>query len=177
MIVRDARESDLPVIGEMLDDFVGDHPAKTHPRSLDKTRAAHFGPSRVANLLVAEHRGRVAGMVQWWLVYDMFWSMLCSRAEFLYVRPDVRGLAIAPALIAEVCARGRAAGAVALNGASFEPHVTALYERFALGWPSRECHVCEEAFQVLADLAGRSTREIVRGLPAKELNRVAARAR
>ncbi|MFT3692025.1 MAG: GNAT family N-acetyltransferase [Kofleriaceae bacterium] len=176
-MIRDALESDLPAIAEMLDDFVKDHPASRHVRPIEALRAAHFGPDKVASLVVATRRDQVIGMVQWSLYFDMFWAMKGMKAEFLYVRPEARGLGIAPALIADICARGRSAGAVMLNGASFEPHVTALYERFAMGWPSRECHICEEAFQVLADLAGSSTRDIVRGLPAKELNRVPAKPR
>lgn len=160
----------------MIDDFVKGHPAEHHPRPLDTLRAAHLGEAAVARLIVATHRGRVVGMAQWFVIYDAFWAMYGVHAEWLYVRPELRGLGIAAALVAEVCACGRRAGAEFLKGGGTE-EVARLYERVAIGNPSRECHVSAEAFQVFADLAGRPIRELVRQLPTPELSRVTPRAR
>jgi len=177
MEIRDARESDLPAIAEMIGDFVKGHKAEHHPRSAENLRAAYFGDAPVAHLLVATREDRPVGMVQWAKFYDVFWSMFGVQGEWLYVRPDARGLAIAAALVAEVCARARRAGAEFLRGGALTDDVARLYERCAIGAPSFECHVSGEAFQVLADLGGRPVREIVRGLPDRELGRVPARAR
>jgi hypothetical protein len=61
------------------------------------------------------------------------------------------------------------------SGASDE--VSRLYERSALGYATREYFLSAQAFQQLADLASAPIREIVRGLPSRDLNRVAARPR
>jgi len=177
MEIRDARESDLPAIAEMIGDFVKGHRAEHHPRSAENLRAAYFGEAPVANLLVATREGQPVGMVQWAKFYDAFWSMFGVQGEWLYVRPDARGVAIAAALIAELCARARRDGAEFLRGGALTDDVARLYERCAIGAPSFECHVSGEAFQVLADLGGRPVREIVRGLPNRELGRVPARPR
>jgi len=177
MEVRDARESDLPVIAEMIADFVKGHIAETHARSPENLREAYFGETPVAHLLVATREGRVVGMVQWHRFYDAFWSMFGVQGEWLYVRREARGVAVAAALIAEVCARGRRAGASFLRGGALTDDVAHLYERCALGGPSYECHVSGEAFQVLADLGGKPVREIVRGLPDHELGRAPVRPR
>jgi GNAT superfamily N-acetyltransferase len=177
MNVREARETDLPVVAEMIGDFVKGHIAEHRPRSPDNLRAAYFGERRVANLLVAERGERVVGMVEWSLFYDAFWSLFGVRGEWLYVRPEARGLGVSAALVAEVCARGRRDGAEFLRAGAYSDDVAKLYERCAIGGQSYECHVSAEAFHVLADLGGKPVREIVRGLPAKELGKVPARSR
>ena len=160
----------------MVNDFVRGHPAEDHPRSLSALREAYFGQAPVANLVVAIRDGRVIGMGQWTLIYDMFWGMYGANAEWLYVRPEYRGLGIVVAIVAEICAQVRSAGGQFLHGGG-DDEVERLYERAAIGGPTNECHLSAEAFQVFADLAGLAPREIVRRLPSSELNRVVARER
>jgi GNAT superfamily N-acetyltransferase len=177
MIIRDGELGDLDAIAEMLEDFVSTHPAKSHPRSRDKLCEALFGAQPVAHVLVAVQRERVVGMVQWWRIFEMFWGAFGGKAEWLYVRPEARGRAVAAILGAEVCARVRAAGGEFLYAGSNEPSVTSLYDRVTHSWPERTHALSSEAFQRVADLAGASARDIVRNLPSPELNRVAARNR
>ncbi len=174
--VRAAIDADLDEILAMLDDFARGHPAEQHPRPVEALRAAYLGPGPVGRLLVAARRGRIVGMGQWLPAYDMFWATLGARAEWLYVRPEARGRGVAAAIVAEICADVRRAGGQWILGAGGEG-VASFYERVALGQDARECIVGGEAFQVLADLAGAPPREIVRGLPDPELNRVASRPR
>jgi GNAT superfamily N-acetyltransferase len=171
--IRDGNVGDLDAIAEMLEDFVANHPAKSHPRSRDKLREALFGDAPVAHVLVAVERERVVGMVQWWRIFEMFWGMFGGRAEWLYVRPEARGRAVAAMLGAEVCKRVRDGGGEFLYLGSVEPSVTALYHRVTHGWPEQTHALSAEAFQRVADLAGASPREIVCGMPSPELNRVA----
>ena len=177
MIIRDAALTDLAAIAEMTDDFVKHHPAAAHSRSLDTLREALFGDEPVAHLLVATEREHVIGMVQWWRIFDMFWGAFGGKAEWLYVRPEARGRAIAAMLVAEVCARVRRGGGEFIYAGSGEPAVTKLYDRVTHSWPQREHALSAEAFQRVADLAGAPAREIVRGLPAPELNKVPASRR
>ena len=176
LTVRLARETDLDDVEEMVNDFVKGHPAEKHPRSRSVLCAAYFGDAPVARLVVATRNGRVIGMGQWTLIYDMFWGMYGANAEWLYVRPEYRGRGVVVAIVAEICAQVRQAGGEFLHGGG-DDEVERLYERVAIGRPTHECHVSAEAFQALADLAGLAPREIVRRLPRPELNRVAARAR
>jgi hypothetical protein len=115
-------------------------------------------------------------MGQWTRIYDMFWSMYGGIVEWLYVRPEHRGSGVVVAIVAEICAEVRKAGGEFLHGGG-DDAVERLYERAAIGRPTHECHLSAEAFQVFADFAGSSPREIVRGLPSSELNRVPARSR
>jgi GNAT superfamily N-acetyltransferase len=172
LTIRLATEADLGDIEEMVNDFVKGHPAENHPRSRSALRAAYFGQAPVAKVVVAVIDGRVVGMGQWALIYDMFWSMYGGNAEWLYVRPQFRGRGIVAAIIAGICAQIRQAGGEFLHGGGGDK-VELLYERVAIGGPSHECHVSAKAFHVFADLAGLTPREIVRRLPSPELNRVA----
>src|SRR5215471_7557898 len=171
LVIRVACEADIESIEEMVDDFVKDHPAEKHPRSRSALREAYFGSAPVANLVVAARSGRVIGMGQWTRIYDMFWSMYGGNVEWLYVRPEHRGSGVVVAIVAEICADVRKAGGEFLHGGG-DDEVERLYKRAAIGRPTHECHLSAEAFQVFADLAGSSPREIVRRLPSWELNRV-----
>ena len=170
--IRNGVPGDVDAIAEMLEDFVSTHPAAKHPRSKDKLREALFGDEPVAHVLVAVDGARVVGMVQWWRVFEMFWGMFGGKAEWLYVRPEARGRAVAAMLGAEVCARVRAAGGEFLYLGSVEPSVTRLYDRVTHSWPERTHALSGMAFARVADLAGVSARELVRNLPSPELNKV-----
>lgn len=176
LTVRPATEADLQDIAEMVDDFACDHPAERHPRPLAKLRDAYFGAAPVARILLAVRRGSTVGMGQWVRVYDMFWAKYGGQIEWLYVRPEARGIGVSAAIVAAICAEVRDCGGEYLH-ASYGDALTNLYERIAIGSPSRTCHVSGEAFQVLADLAGESAREIVRRLPSPDLNKLPARER
>lgn len=177
LVVRRAIEADLDDVLAMLEDFARGHPSATQERPREALRAAYFGARPVAQLFVAVRRGRVVGMAQWWRIIDMFWAMQGGRLEYLYVCPEARGLGISAALVAAICDDVRRMGGVFVQGCAGEAELVRLYERVAEGGPSHECHVSAEAFQVLADLAGRAPREIVRGLPARALNHEAPRPR
>lgn len=174
--VRPGREQDLETVAAMFDDFVKGHPAEHHPRPIAKLREALFGDAPVAHLLVATIRERIVGMAQWFLIYDAFWAMYGAHAEWLYVRPEARGLGVAAVLTAGICAQARGRGAEFLHGGGTD-EVARLYERVAIGAATRECHLSAEAFQAFADLAGQPVREVVRQLPRPDLNRVPARVR
>jgi GNAT superfamily N-acetyltransferase len=174
--VRLALETDLDDIAGMVSDFVKGHPAENHPRSGSTLREAYFGSAPVARLVVATDSGRVIGMGQWTLVYDMFWGMYGANAEWLYVRPAYRGRGVVACIVAEICAHVRRSGGEFLHGGGAD-EAERLYERVAIGWPTHECYVSAAAFQALADLAGLAPRDIVRRLPRPELNKVPAHAR
>ena len=175
--IRMATEADLEAVAEMVDDCATGHPSKSHPRPLSRLREAYFGAQPVAHLLVACRDGRVVGMGQWTRMYDMFWAMFFGYVEWLYVRPETRGLGIPAAIVAEICRQVRLAGGEFIRGGAESTTNAALYERVAAGWAARTINVGGEAFQVFADLGGLPVRDIVRRLPKPELNSIAAQLR
>ena len=177
IVIRPATEADIDAIAAMVEMLVEGHPAKSHPRPKARLRKAYFGAHPVAHVLLATRSGRVVGMAQWTRLYDMFWAMFCGEVEWLFVRPEARGLGIPAALMAQICREVRAAGGEFIKGAAESDKNAALYERAAVGWPARAINVGGEAFHAFADLAGLSPRDIVRRLPDPELNRTSARPR
>jgi GNAT superfamily N-acetyltransferase len=175
--IRVAVEADAPALADMVNDFVRGHPAENHPRPEQALRAAYFGATPVAEIIVAEWNGHVVGMVQWTRVFDMFWSMFGGLIEWLYVKPHARGLGLSAALLAMASRRVREAGGEFLHGSGGE-QMTSLYSRLAsASGTSRGYYLSAEGFQQAADLAGERPRQIVRHFPSPALSSVPARAR
>jgi len=163
--VRSAAEGDLEEVAEMVQAFVQGHPTERHPRAPSSMKEAFFGAHPVAHLVVATSRGRIVGMAQWTRIYDMFWGSFGADVNWLYVRPDARGLGIPAAIIAEICRHVRLGGGELIRGNAQEGSNAALHERVARGWPSAEGYLSPESFQLFADLAGLPLREIAKRLP------------
>ena len=166
--IRYATLGDLPDIESMVSEFVRGHPAEGHARSSDALREAYFGEHPVARILVAERESEVVGMIQWTLIYDMFWGMFGAEAGWLYVKPQYRGSGIVAALFARTCAETSKVGAQFLHGGGGDGP-SKLYERVAIGNAGRDCHLSGRAYEAFAALDGLSVREIVRRLPDKQL--------
>ena len=131
LCIRHASANDTVEIERMVADFATGHPAECHPRDSDALRDAYFGERPVAHLLVAERRGEIVGMVQWRLIYDMFWGMFGAQAEWLYVKPHCRRSGIVVALVARVCCEASEAGARFVQGGGGDGP-SRLYERVAI---------------------------------------------
>lgn len=166
--IRYAKTSDIPEIEAMVCDFVRGHPAEGHHRPTDVLREAYFGERPVAHLVVGERQGEIVGMMQWTLIYDMFWGMFGAETGWLYVKPQYRRSGIVAALVARACADSSKAGAGFLHGGGGEGP-SKLYERVAIGNAGKDCSLSGKAYQVFAELDGLSAREIVRRLPDKQL--------
>jgi GNAT superfamily N-acetyltransferase len=166
--IRNATVSDIPEIETMISDFVKGHPADGHHRPTEALHAAYFGERPVAHLLIAERDGDILGMIQWTLIYDMFWGLFGAETAWLYVKPEYRRSGIVVALVARACADSSKAGARFLHGGGGEGP-SKLYERVAIGHAGRECYLSGKVYQAFGELDGLPVREIVRRLPDKQL--------
>jgi GNAT superfamily N-acetyltransferase len=118
-------------------------------------------------IIVAEapHRD-VIGFVAWVDSYDLHWCMKGGDVIDFYVCPSDRGRGAALLLIAQLAADVQGCGGAYLKGGAVDnPVVRRLYRKIARCLPGGESYVSGRAFRRLAELSGKSLREIVQGLP------------
>lgn len=127
---------------------------------------------RGQRVLLAETAGQAIGFIGWHRVYDMHWGKAGAQIADLYVVPEHRGLGIAAALVAAVCAEAESEGATYLTGGAYDraSPIGRFYERIAVAFDSAECHCSGRAFRRLAALHGQPARAIARALPPKAWN-------
>lgn len=125
---------------------------------------------RCTVLLASTPDGTVVGFVAWCPSYDLHNCVAGVEVLDLYVVPAVRSRGVALVLACALAAEEAGRGTVYMKGTSLEGGSRRrLYHRFAVCDPGG-CIVGGRAFRRLAELAGRSAREIARSLPERAWN-------
>src|SRR5688572_685260 len=172
MDTRQARPGDGDMLASLLSAYLTEQfPGHTGSSATALERDVLSGASGL-RVLLADVHGQPAGFITWHRVYDMHWAKHGAQVADLYVVPAHRGLGVALALAAAVCAATLREGGTYLQGGAFDraSAVGRFYERIAVAFDSAECHCAGRAFRQLAELDGQSPRAIVRGLPPKAWN-------
>jgi predicted N-acetyltransferase YhbS len=166
MLIRDATSDDAADLSALIlecvrEGYVG-HPGAT----ADELRRDVLGPGRDRHRVLLAQSGKgLIGFISWDPVYDMHWAQSGAQIADLYVAPARRGLGVALALIAAVCARTDFTGGTFVRGGAYDRESTRrFYSRFAEVTANGDTHVSGNAFRELAALAGRAPREILRAL-------------
>ena len=172
MDIRPAQPGGGDVVAELLGAYLTEQfPGHTGSSAAELERDVLSGVSGL-RVLLADVHGQPAGFIAWHRVYDMHWGRHGASVADLYVVPAHRGLGVAIALVAAVCATAQRDGGSYLHGGAFDraSPVGRFYERIAVAFDSAECHCAGRAFRRLAELHGQGPRAIVRGLPPKAWN-------
>jgi GNAT superfamily N-acetyltransferase len=174
VIIRPAVPPDAPALAALLADYLAEQFPGHTGTSAARLEADVLGGASGLRVLLAAADGRPVGFVAWHRVYDLHWGKAGAQVADLYVVPARRGLGVALALVAAVCAAAQREGARYLTGGAYDraSPIGHFYERIAVAFDSAECHCSGAAFRRLAELHGQPPRVIARGLPPKEWNHV-----
>jgi len=149
------------MLAALIDGFAQNHPAATHPRSVEAMTEAYFGQNPISWVLLAERNDAAIGFGAWRKTYDPYWSFFGGEVMALYVESESRGHGVALSLVAAIAADIRAYGGRFLQG-NYGDTLAPLYERMVEGRDERACHLSAEGFETIAEAAGHSPREILR---------------
>ncbi|MBN8216197.1 MAG: GNAT family N-acetyltransferase [Spirochaetes bacterium] len=174
VITRIALPSDLPSILDLVNENILGHPAESRKRSVEDLKKAYFSDRPVAELIVAERSGKLLGMIQWTLAYDMFWNSYFGIPEWFFVRRGNRGSGIWLSLIATVCRRVKESGGSGIAGPG-NAETTSLYERFCVSETMGSYYrLVGQAFSKVAGLSFENPRTLCRKMPPKSDNLIEA---
>jgi len=170
--IRPAGLADAEVLAALVSAYLAERHPDHRGTTADELRRDVLGQPGGQRVLLAENDGATIAFVAWDAIYDLHWAAKGALIADLYVAPAHRGHGVALALVAGVCARAAAEGAVFLRGASYDRGSATgrFYERFAVGHDSAECNCGGRAFRHLAGLHGTSVRQMIRSLPPVEWN-------
>ena len=168
--IRPAQPSDMhAIIGLMQSYMLEAYCDSWHgsAEALEKDLGREFEIHVAASACNAE----LVGLVVWKRAYDFHHCMAGGEIIDMFVAHAVRGRSIGPLLVCAVAAEIHARGGFFLRGQAVdEPSVRRLYERVAVTATTMECTISGRAFRTLSNLAGRSSRDLACGLPAKSWN-------
>lgn len=113
---------------------------------------------------------KLVGFAAWTPTYDLHHCAHGALFIDLYVDPTYRCRGLGMALICAIAAEITGLGWDFMRGQALSGRAARLYERFAICFASNEYNVSGQALRQLASLAGKSAREILQGLPTREMN-------
>ena len=169
-LIRKANRNDAQCLAGLLEAYMQETYQGAWGGNIDLL-GQHLTDNEV-EIMVAETPDReVIGFIAWVDSYDLHWCLKGGDVIDFFVHPSHRGLGAAIMLIAKLAADIQERGGAYLKGGAVDdPAVRQLYQKIAMCLPGGESYVSGRAFRRLAELSGKSVREIIRGLPETAWN-------
>jgi len=168
--IRKANRNDIPCLAKLLGEYMRETYQNAWGGTAQQLEEDVFG-SKV-NIVVAEAAKReVIAFVAWTFSYDLHHCLKGGEVIDLFVCSSHRGYGVALLLITNIAMRSRQNGGAYLKGGAVDnPTVHRLYQRIAMHVSGNDYYVSGRAFRRLAELSGKSLREIASNLPEKAWN-------
>ena len=169
-LIRKAGRNDVPHLGELLESYMQETYQGVWGGSTQLLEQ-HLLDNEV-EIIVAETLDReIIGFIACVNSYDLHWCIKGADVIDFYVSPSHRGHGAAILLIVELAAEVKKhEGAYLKGGAVDNPIVRRLYQKIAMCLPDGESYISGRAFRHLAELSGKSLREIIKNLPETAWN-------
>ena len=169
-LIRQADQSDVPSLGALLEAYMQETYHGAWGGNIQLLEQHLLGDE--VKIVVAETLDRqVIGFVGWIASYDLHWCLKGGDVIDFFVCPSHRGRGAAILLIAKLARDIQEQGGAFLKGGAVDnPVVRRLYQRIAMCLPDGESYVSGRAFRRLAELSGKSPREIIREMPEAAWN-------
>ena len=160
---------DLDSIAKLIDDYVRQNlNMSSWPGSPDVLKRDYA--CGCFNMNAIGNGEKMVGFVAWMRGYDLHHCVHGAFVTDLYIDSAYRCRGLAAMLICAIAAEITRQGWSFMRGQALSGRATRLYERVGVRFGTNEYNVSGKALRQLASLAGRSTREIVRGLPTRDMN-------
>ncbi|MGJ3245836.1 MAG: N-acetyltransferase family protein [Elainellaceae cyanobacterium] len=114
--------------------------------------------------------GQLVGFAAWTPSYDLHHCVRGAMFIDLYIDPAYRCRGLAVMLICAIAAEITPMGWSYMRGQALSGQASRLYDKVAVRFGANEYNISGQALRELATLAGKPIRDIVRGLPKKEMN-------
>ncbi len=169
-LIRKAAPGDVPYLEKLLNDYMRETYEAVWTGTAESLKRDGFG--REFEMLIAEKpSNNIDGFIAWNNTYDLHHCVKGGTIIDFYVAPDNRGRGAGLLLAVGAAAEIQKNGGAFLHGGAVENEIVRrFYSRIAMSFPNGECYVSGRAFRHLAELSGKTVREIVKNLPSKEWN-------
>lgn len=164
-LIRQANQNDIPRLEELLGNYMQELFHRTWGGTTQLLEQ-HWFHNEVGIVVAEAANQEIVGFVAWISSYDLHHCMKGGEVIDLYVSPAHRGRGLAMLLITDVATKIQGCGGTYLKGQAMNnPAARRLYRRCARCFAGDECYVSGRAFRRLAELSGKSLREVVSELP------------
>ena len=167
--VRPLAPSDIPALAASMEPYLRETYGATWHGSVEALHRDALGEKCSVQVALSADAALV-GFLAWMPSYDLHHCVPGAEVLDLYVEPARRGRGVALLLACGAAAQVARAGGLFMKWGAVETGTALhLYRRFGV-CDGTNCIVSGRAFRRLAELAGRSVREVVRSLPETSWN-------
>jgi GNAT superfamily N-acetyltransferase len=160
---------DLDQVAQLIDDYVRQNlnmPA--WPCSLATFKRDYT--SGCFRMTVIHCDKKLVGFAAWLPHYDLHHCSHGAECIDMYVDPAYRCRGLGVALLCAIAAEITNLGWTYIRGQALSGRASRLYARVGVCFGTNEYNLSGKALRQLAGLAGKSPKEILRGLPTQEMN-------
>lgn len=167
--VTTAKIDELDRVGQLINDYVRQNLNMSSWQGSIETLKRDYA-SGCFHMHVVYSDEQLVGFAAWTANYDLHHCTHGAVFIDFYIDSAYRCQGLGAALICAIADEIVHRGWTYMRGQAISGRASRLYERVGIRFGANEYNVSGKALRQLASLAGKSAREIFKGLPTKEMN-------